>query len=160
MAEDELVDAIDSIIMAGVAMTSAALSRATPGPELTFPQWRVLVVLSPPGGLPVTEVSRRIAVTLPATARQLRRLERRGLVTLEDDPEDRRVTRARLTDAGLGVRAAIIGERRSRIRGAIDEIGLGPSATRSVARIAAALDGEGIAAGTGARGFGGRERGG
>src|SRR3954454_10505551 len=139
MAEDELIDAIDSIVMAGVAMTSVALSRATGGQELTFPRWRVLIVLSPPESLPVAEVSRRIAVTLPATARQLRRLERRGFVTLEPDPLDGRVTRARLTDAGVGVRAAIIDERRTRIGQALRDLDVRPTAAREVARIAAAL---------------------
>ena len=92
MPDEKLIDAIDAIIVAGVAMTSSALSHGAAGPELTFPQWRVLVVLSEPEGLPVTEVSRRIAVTLPATGRQLRRLEERGLLTLQPDALDRRVT--------------------------------------------------------------------
>jgi DNA-binding MarR family transcriptional regulator len=139
MAEDELIDAIDSIVMAGVAMTSVALSRATGGQELTFPQWRVIIVLSPPESVPVAEVSRRIGVTLPATARQLRRLERRGFVTMEPDPLDGRVTRARLTDAGVRVRAAIIEERRTRISEALRDLDVGPSTARKVVRIAAAL---------------------
>ncbi|HEV8404245.1 MAG TPA: MarR family transcriptional regulator [Candidatus Limnocylindrales bacterium] len=146
MPEDQLVDAIDAIIVAGVAMTSAALSHAAAGPELTFPQWRVLVVLSEPTGLPVTEVSRRIAVTLPATGRQLRRLEQRGFLTLEPDAFDRRVTRARLTRKGLSVRNAIIAERRDRIIGVLEALQLGPSVTRSVARIAIALEADGAAA--------------
>lgn len=145
MPEEELVDAIDAIIVAGVAMTAAALSRAAAGEELTFPQWRVLVVLSEPAGLPVTEVSRRIGVTLPATGRQLRRLEERGLLTLELDERDRRVTRAQLTSAGVAVRDTIVGERRDRIRRVLEDLDLGPSIGRGVARIAAALDAERIA---------------
>jgi DNA-binding MarR family transcriptional regulator len=93
-----LVDAIERIIIAGVAMTNAALSSARPGLDLSFQQWRVLVVLGErPNGLAVREISRLIDVTLPATGRQLRRLERRGLVLLEPDQHDRRVTRVRLT---------------------------------------------------------------
>ena len=145
MPQEDLVDAVDAIIMAGVAMTSAALSRATAGQELTFPQWRVLVILSEPAGLPVTEVARRISVTLPATGRQLRRMEERGLLTLEPDELDRRVTRARLTSIGVAVRASIMVERRDRIRRVLEDLEPGPSMTRSVARIAAALEAEGAA---------------
>jgi DNA-binding MarR family transcriptional regulator len=49
---------------------------------------------------------------LPATGRLLRRLERRGLLALETDPDDRRATRARLTEAGQATRDAILAYRR------------------------------------------------
>ncbi len=139
MSDNDLLDAIELIIVAGVAMTNAAISRAEDGRELTFPQWRVLVVLSDPDGLPVAEVARRIDVTLPATGRQLRRLAHRGLVVLEPDGRDRRVTRVRLTDAGLTVRARIIGERRAAIGRSVAELTLTRSAVRDVGRVGAAL---------------------
>jgi DNA-binding MarR family transcriptional regulator len=55
-------------------------------------------------------------VTLPATSRLLRRLERRGLTALAPDERDRRATRARLTIRGRGVRAAILEDRRAALR--------------------------------------------
>jgi DNA-binding MarR family transcriptional regulator len=135
--ETELVDALEAIVVAGVALTNAVLSRS--GRELTFPQWRMLVVLSDPNGLPVAEVSRLIDVTLPATGRQLRRLERRGLVALEPDGRDRRVTRVRLTASGLEVRRSIIAGRRAAIEHLVADVRLGRDVVESVGRIADAL---------------------
>jgi DNA-binding MarR family transcriptional regulator len=133
-----LVDAIERIIIAGVAMTNAALSSARPGLDLSFQQWRVLVVLGErPNGLAVREISRLIDVTLPATGRQLRRLERRGLVLLEPDQHDRRVTRVRLTDAGLDARASIMSARRQRLA---TLVGRPPAGRAPSARLLAGLE--------------------
>ena len=64
------------LVIAGVALTSVAISGARPGFDLTFPQWRVLVVLGEAtDGARIGTVARRVGVTLPATSRQLRRLE-------------------------------------------------------------------------------------
>lgn len=130
------------IIVAGVAMTNAALSRAGEGHDLTFPQWRVLVVLGSGEALPVSEISRQIDVTLPATGRQLRRLEQRGLVRLEPDPVDRRVTRARLSEAGRATRASIVDERRAMIHRAVSRSTDRTGAAAEIARIAQALAGD------------------
>jgi DNA-binding MarR family transcriptional regulator len=140
MSDTPVVDAIEAIIVAGVAMTNRALSQAREGHELTFPQWRVLVILVDPAGLPVNEIARLIGVTLPATGRQLRRLEQRGLVRLVPDGNDRRVTRAILTDAGHAVRAAIISDRRMRIEEALSGLSIDRRLAREMANVAAALD--------------------
>jgi DNA-binding MarR family transcriptional regulator len=140
VSELPTIDAIERIVVAGVAMTNAALAGEA-GTDLTFPQWRVLVILgSAPDGLPVAEISRRISVTLPATGRQLRRLEHRGLVRLEPDAHDRRVTRATLTDAGVDRRGAIMAQRRARIEGAVSGIDVSPDGVAAVDRIAAAME--------------------
>jgi DNA-binding MarR family transcriptional regulator len=139
--DQALVDALERIVVAGVAMTNSAFVRARPGLELTFPQWRVLVELGDrPDGRPVNEVSRLIAVTLPATGRQLRRLEQRGLLVLEPDPRDRRVTRARLTEAGMEARASVMADRRARIAAAVGDLEPDPRRTDDLARLAAALE--------------------
>ncbi len=67
-------------------------------------------------GARVGEVAGRVGVTLPATSRLLHRLERRGLTVLAVDEQDRRATRARLTDRGRAVREAILAVRRSAFR--------------------------------------------
>lgn len=140
MADTEVVDALERIIIAGVAMTNAALGQARPGLDLTFPQWRVLVILGDrPDGLAVREISRRIAVTLPATGRQLHRLAERGLVMLEPDPHDRRVTRVRLTEAGVVARASIMDDRRRRIADGLAGMRLRPSLVRELDALAGAL---------------------
>jgi len=140
-ADPRLVEALERIIVAGVAMTNAALSQARPGLDLSFPQWRVLVVLGDrPDGLSVRDVSRLIDVTLPATGRQLRRLEHRGLVVLEPDRRDRRVTRARLTESGLIARDSIVRQRRDRISASVAGIEMKPSAVIDLESMAASLE--------------------
>ena len=66
-------------------------------------------------GLRIGEVARRVGVTLPATSRQLRRLERRGLIEVSPDDSDRRASRARLTSAGAQAYEAIVTYRRAYI---------------------------------------------
>jgi DNA-binding MarR family transcriptional regulator len=111
---DALADDLERIAVGAVGLTTRALAHADAGFELTFPQWRALLALGEnPDGARVGEVAGRVGVTLPATSRLLRRLERRGLTTLGVDETDRRATRARLTDSGRAVRAAILGHRRA-----------------------------------------------
>ena len=139
MTDTPLLDSIETMVVAGIAITNVALSHARAGHELTFPQWRVLVILADPDGLPVNEISRFIEVTLPATGRQLRRLEQRGLVHLDPDPRDRRVTRARLTEAGRATRASIIERRRALIQEAVHDLRIDAATRRGLARIASAM---------------------
>ena len=111
-----VAESLEQIIFAGVALTTVAIHTARPDFELTFPQWRVLVVLGgSPTGLRIGEVARRVGVTLPATSRQLHRLERRGLVEVRPDDQDRRASRARLTESGRQAYEAIVSYRRAYI---------------------------------------------
>jgi DNA-binding MarR family transcriptional regulator len=113
METEELTAMLERIVSGAVGLTTQALGEATPGFELTFSQWRAMQILGESGaGERVGTVARRVGVTLPATGRQLRRLERRGLVELATDEVDRRATRARLTPAGRDVRDAIVRYRR------------------------------------------------
>ncbi len=106
-----------------VGLTTRALAHAAPSVELTFQQWRALLILGEdPNGARVGEVASRVGVTLPATSRLLRRLERRGLAVLATDDADRRATRARLTEAGASVRRDILAYRRAALRGIADGI--------------------------------------
>ncbi len=108
---------LERIVVGAVGLTTRALAQADTGFELTFPQWRALLVLGQgEDGARIGEVAARVGVTLPATSRLLRRLERRGLTALAPDELDRRATRARLTGRGRGVRAAILDHRRAAIR--------------------------------------------
>lgn len=141
MEDPELLDAIERIVTAGVAMTNASLSRWRPNLELSLQQWRVMVVLGDDtDGRTVGEISQRIAVTRPATGRQLHRLEERGLVALETDPHDRRVTRVRLTDAGVSARASIMADRRATIEAALRNVALYGDVVDELERIASALE--------------------
>ena len=111
-APDALAEHLERIAAGAVGIMTRALAQAGSGFELTFPQWRALLVLGEdPDGARIGAVAARVGVTLPATGRLLRRLERRGLTVLAADEQDRRATRARLTDRGRAVRAAILAHR-------------------------------------------------
>lgn len=114
---DRLADDLERIAVGAVGLTNFAVARADAGFDLTFPQWRALLVLGERAdGARIGEVAARAGVTLPAMSRLLRRLERRGLTTLAADEHDRRATRARLTDAGRVVRATILRQRHTALR--------------------------------------------
>ncbi|MEO8247677.1 MAG: MarR family transcriptional regulator [Chloroflexota bacterium] len=138
---DDVTDLIERIVLGGVGLTSRALVHALPGTDLTFPQWRVLVVLGDePEGATVSTVADRVGVTVPATGRQLRRLEQRGLVWTAPDETDRRAVRAGLSAAGLAARDAILGYRRERIAAGAAGVRLSDTALGELARIAGTLD--------------------
>ena len=136
-----VVDAIERLVFAGVALTTRALSEARADLDLTLAQWRVLVVLGETeDGALISQVARQIGVTLPATSRQLRRLERRGLVDLSPDQRDRRATRVRLTRLGRSARNDVISFRRRKIAQIATSLDLDPAMATELARIADALD--------------------
>ncbi len=140
---DALADQLERIAVGAVGLTTRALANAGAGIELTFPQWRVLLVLGEhDDGARIGEVAARVGVTLPATSRLLRRLERRGMTTLAVDELDRRATRARLTDEGFAVRQAILAHRRADFRDVASTLSTREqrSLSRELDALAAALE--------------------
>ncbi len=141
MHQGDLAEVVERLVVAGVGLTTRALAEASPGLDVTFPQWRVLLVLGDePDGATVSEVAARVGVTLPATSRQLRRLERRGLVSIAPDELDRRAVRSRLTAHGAATRTAILSYRRDRIAETTDRLPVSPTVLRQLERIAEAFD--------------------
>ena len=84
-----------------VGITTIAMQQASPDLELSFPQWRALVVVGSGDGIRVGDIAGRIGSAVLSTSRLVRRLERRGLVIAERDDADRRATLVRLTPAGM-----------------------------------------------------------
>jgi DNA-binding MarR family transcriptional regulator len=120
--DERVVEAIERLMMEAVGVTTVALGQASPNLELSFPQWRALVVVGAvDDGIRIGEIAARIGSAAPATSRLVRRLERRGLVSSERDEADRRATRVRLTDAGEEIRTALIERRRALVRQAISD---------------------------------------
>ena len=141
MATRRIIDAVERIVFAGVALTARALADARAELDLTLAQWRVLVVLGETeDGATISQVAGRIGVTLPATSRQLRRLEQRGLVDVRPDQRDRRATRVRLTAVGRSARDAVVSARRAKIAQVVSALDLDPTITTQVNRIADALE--------------------
>jgi DNA-binding MarR family transcriptional regulator len=73
------------------------------GYDLSSTQYNALRILRGAGksGLPCSEVGERMINKDPDITRLLDRLEKRGFVTRNRDENDRRVIRARITNAGL-----------------------------------------------------------
>lgn len=112
-----VIDAVERIILGGVALTARALDGEIA--DLTFPQWRVLTIVGEhEANVHVGGVGRRVGVSAPSASRLLRRLEDRGLIELQRDALDRRYMRVRLTDAGREARMRVIDRRRVLIRDA------------------------------------------
>jgi DNA-binding MarR family transcriptional regulator len=143
METADRVATLERIVVGAVGLTARALAEAAPGMELTFPQWRALLILGERAdGARVGEVASRAGVTLPATSRLLHRLERRSLVALATDPADRRATRARLSVRGREVRMAILDYRRAALGEVSREVdpGGGGAAGADLAAVARALE--------------------
>src|SRR4051794_37221105 len=90
------------------ALDDGFLGRARPMAE-SRALWEIGAV-----GLEVRALRARLELDSGYASRVLRSLERQGLVTVEPSQDDRRVRRARLTDAGLAERAEL--DRRADVR--------------------------------------------
>lgn len=124
MQQSDLVHALERIAVGAVGVTARALTHASPGTELTLPQWRALLVIGEEDdGVRIGTVATRVGVTVPATSRLVRRLERRGLLALSTDARDRRATLARLTLHGRQVRGEIVEFRREILETVAREVG-------------------------------------
>lgn len=146
MPDEDVIAWLEGIVFGGVAITTAALQYATDGEGLTFPQWRaILLVGGSDDGCRVGEVAGFLHAALPATSRLLRRLERRGLLTLERDEQDRRATRAQLTRTGADLRQSVLRYRRDELGSIADEVRVPSSAHRVLRDLAASFEGRGHA---------------
>ncbi|MCL6430220.1 MAG: MarR family transcriptional regulator [Anaerolineae bacterium] len=67
----------------------------------------VLRALSEQEGLTHTELAERLRVTPATITRMLQRMEKAGFVERRPDPEDQRISRVYLTEAGRGVQSAL-----------------------------------------------------
>ncbi len=111
---------LEQVVFGSVAVTTRAVAKT--GLELTFPQWRVLVVLGGcPDGATVSEIASRIGAALSPASRLITRLETRGYVVTRKDLDDRRATRVRLTPLGADVRKKVVDERRRYLAEAVAE---------------------------------------
>ncbi|WP_415855791.1 MarR family winged helix-turn-helix transcriptional regulator [Sinomonas sp. G460-2] len=88
---------------------SHTLSRSL-HPEIEPGAYGLLVILRREGPLRITELASLIGIGKPSVSRQVALLEQLGLVSKEDDPDDRRAQRVTLSPAG----ASEVDELRSR----------------------------------------------
>jgi len=137
--DQRIINAIERVIVGGVAITARALGDETI--ELTLMQWRVLVVVGEQAqGMHVGVVARRIGASAPSTSRLLRRLERRGLIQLVRDEVDRRYMLVRLTAEGRTLHDEMMKRRRKLIRTALSSAPAGsPGLAEALDAIASEL---------------------
>lgn len=138
MAESA-IDLLERVVVASVAITARAI--ATAEADLTFVQWRVLVIVGEGGdGATVSEIATRLGANPSPASRLISRLRRRGLASATKDDPDRRVTRVRLTPLGRTLRGRVLAARRRDLR---DVSGVGPADREAIRRLASALESRG-----------------
>ena len=132
--------ALEAMAFGAVAITTRAI--ATVGLELTFAQWRVLVVVGESAdGATVTEIASRLGAEISPVSRLVTRLARRGLVDARKDGQDRRVTRVTITDDGLEIRETVLARRREMLADVLGEAGpLAPDVEAALGRIGSAFE--------------------
>jgi DNA-binding MarR family transcriptional regulator len=144
MTHEQIVAWLEEIVFGGVALTTEGLEYATGGRELSFIQWRaVLLIGGDEDGFRVGQVASFLHAALPSTSRLLRRLERRGLLTLERDEQDRRATRARLTSAGAELRSSVLAYRRNEISAMVQKVKPASASDRTLRDLAALFNARG-----------------
>ncbi len=109
--DPDLTRQLDRLVVGSVAITARAIADA--GADLTFVQWRVLLVVGEgPDGATVGEVAARIGSNQSPASRLIARMKGRGLLQSAKADPDGRVTRITLTAAGRDLRENILSLRR------------------------------------------------
>lgn len=106
------------IAVARRRIKQAVLARAAPH-RLSTQQFWVLVHLQERAGLSQRELAARMDVDAPTVSRVLAALITRGLVRADEDPEDRRRTRLRLTPPGRELGRALAADAAEIRRGVV-----------------------------------------
>jgi DNA-binding MarR family transcriptional regulator len=120
----------------------AARTLAPIEEQLTASQWRALVVVAERQGTALHEVASALGVHPSTATRTCDRLVSAGLISRNDDPDDRRYLALTATDAGRQLVTSVYSARRQEILDALERM---PLASRR--RLAATLQDFAAAAG-------------
>jgi DNA-binding MarR family transcriptional regulator len=101
--------AVERVVVVSVAITARALAEVAP--ELTFVQWRVLVLVDQPEGLAVGAVASALGAKMAAASRLVGRLRNRGLVETHRSAADARIVLVGLTPLGANLRNRVVRRR-------------------------------------------------
>ena len=135
---DDVVGVLERLVVGSVAITARAIAAADA--ELTFMQWRVLLVVGEcENGQAVGEIAARIGAHASPASRVVSRLKRRGLVSADKGDLDKRVVCVRLTEAGRGLRARVLARRRRDLADVVDVVSMTPEESEAFARLAQAF---------------------
>lgn len=137
--KEDLVGVLERLVVGSVAITARAIAAADA--ELTFMQWRVLLVVGEhEEGQAVGEIATRIGAHASPASRVVSRLKRRGLVSTDKGELDKRVVCVRLTEAGRDLRARVLALRGSDIAQVIAAASISPGESVTLARLAQAFE--------------------
>jgi DNA-binding MarR family transcriptional regulator len=129
---------LERIVVASVAITARALAEVAP--ELTFVQWRVLVLVDRPEGIAVGALATALGSKMAAMSRLVGRLRARDLVDAHRGEDDARLVLVTLTTTGAELRSRVVERRRDELRAALALTALPADARRVMERVAAALE--------------------
>jgi DNA-binding MarR family transcriptional regulator len=136
---DDLVGVLERLVVGSVAITARAIAAADA--ELTFMQWRVLLVVGERDeGQAVGEIAARIGAHASPASRVVSRLKRRGLVSTDRGDLDRRVVCVRLTEAGRDLRAQVLALRGRDLADVLEIASMAPEEYEPLARLAQAFE--------------------
>jgi DNA-binding MarR family transcriptional regulator len=136
---DDLVGVLERLVVGSVAITARAIAAADA--DLTFMQWRVLLVVGERDeGSAVGEIATRIGAHASPASRVVSRLKRRGLVSTDKGDLDKRVVCVRLTEAGRDLRARVLDTRGRDLADVLDIVSMTPAESATVARLAQAFE--------------------
>ena len=120
-ASPATIDALESLAIGSVAVTTLALAQA--GVELTFAQWRALMVVAEDEeGATISEIAAAIGSATSPASRLVTRMRDRGLVRTRKDARDHRATRVHLSERGWAVRDRVVARRRELLGSALRQL--------------------------------------
>jgi DNA-binding MarR family transcriptional regulator len=132
-------DQLELLAVELVSVTNRAIGELGAG-EVSFPQWRLLMVLgSAPGPLRLHEIARQVSASMPSASRLVDRMKRRGLVASAPDPGDRRGRLISLTERGAQMRDQVTARRRALIEEGLSSYEGAPDVVAELARIVEGL---------------------
>lgn len=129
-----LLPAVERLVVASVGVTARALAETAP--DLTFLQWRVLVLIDQPEGIAVGAIANALSAKIAAVSRLIGRLRARGLVQTQRSELDARVVLVSLTDEGLALKQLVQERRRTELAAALKAAQVGIEDAAAIDRLA------------------------
>ena len=137
--KEDFVGVLERLVVGSVAITARAIAAADA--ELTFMQWRVLLVVGEcEDGQAVGEIAARIGAHASPASRVVSRLKRRGLVSTDKGDLDKRVVCVRLTAAGWDLRARVLDLRGRDLADVLEVVSMTPEESEALVRLAQAFE--------------------
>jgi DNA-binding MarR family transcriptional regulator len=137
--KEDLVAVLEHLVMGSVAITARAIAAADA--DLTFMQWRVLLVVGERDeGSAVGEIAARTGAHASPASRVVSRLKHRGLLSTEKGSLDKRVVCVRLTEAGRDLRARVLALRGRDLADVLEVVSMTPEESEPLARLAQAFE--------------------